>query len=122
MTQNHGEESKLEFIADVSEQRVARVYAESLLNAAEKRGQDDTVFHELESLVNEVFKNSPPFEAFLTSSAIGRHHKAEVIDKVFTPRAGELLCNFLLVLNEHERLGLLRPILAAYRDMRDERA
>jgi F-type H+-transporting ATPase subunit delta len=119
---NKAEDSKLEHIADVSEQRVAQVYAEALLNAAEKRQQADAVYQELQSLVNEVFSRSPLVEAFLSSSAISRHHKAEVINQTFTPRAGELLCNFLLVLNEHERLGLLRPILAAYRQMRDERA
>src|SRR5262249_57269894 len=36
-------------------------------------------------------------------------------------RASEIFLNFLLVLNEHERLDLLRPILAAYRRLYEER-
>src|SRR5262249_19237563 len=56
------------------------------------------------------------------SGAIGRGHKATVIQSLFGSRASELFVNFLLVLNDHERLDLIRPILAAYRDLRDERA
>jgi F-type H+-transporting ATPase subunit delta len=119
---NQPEELKMQHIADVSEQRVAHVYAEALLNSAEHRGQVDPVYAELESLVQDVFPRAKRLEEFFSSSAISRQHKAELIEKTFGPRAGELLVNFLLVLNEHDRLGLLRPILKAYREMRDQRA
>jgi len=45
-----------------------------------------------------------------------------VIQSVFGTRASELFVNFLLVLNKHERLDLIRPILAAFRELSDERA
>jgi F-type H+-transporting ATPase subunit delta len=106
----------------VDEQRVARVYAEALLNAADRRQQADEVLTDLEGLVREVFTTDPQFEAFLSSSAIGRERKAEAIRKAFEGRAAEVFVNFLLVLNDHQRLDLLRPIAAAYRELRDERA
>jgi F-type H+-transporting ATPase subunit delta len=114
--------SKLEHTANVSAQRIARVYAEALLNAAEKRGEADAVAEQLSSLIGDVFQADPQFEAFLSSGAVGRPHKAAVLRSVFQKRASELFFNFLLVLNEHERLDLLRPILAALQVLRDQRA
>ena len=109
-------------IADVSAQRVARVYAEALLNAADKQGQSDDVVEALDSLIRDLFKAEPQLETFLTSSAVGRERKAQVIDKVFENKASTLFVDFLKVLNHHERLNLLRPILAAAKELRDERA
>jgi F-type H+-transporting ATPase subunit delta len=115
-------EQQLEHIADVSAQRVARVYAEALLNAAEKRNEVDGTFDELDSLTRDVFRADPLFAEFLASGAVGRDQKQAVLQSVFGRRASELFLNFLLVLNEHERLGLLHAIRAEYQDLRDQRA
>jgi F-type H+-transporting ATPase subunit delta len=120
MSANNG--ADLKATVDVGAQRVAQVYAEALLNAAEKKGQSNEIVTDLETLVGDVFRAEPQFEAFLSSGAIGRDRKAPVIGSVFGQRAGELFTNFLLVLNDHERLDLLRPILAAARDLANERA
>ncbi len=108
-------------VADVSAQRVARVYAEALLNAADKRGQAKTVLEELGSLF-EVFRAEPQLEVLLSSAAVGRRRREEMVHKVFSNRASETLLNFLLVLNDHERLELLRPIFAALVELHDQRA
>jgi F-type H+-transporting ATPase subunit delta len=76
----------------------------------------------LESLVQDVFRLDPEFESLLASGAVGRPFKEDVLRKVFANRASELFFNFLLALNHHERLDLIRPILAAYRELRDQRA
>jgi F-type H+-transporting ATPase subunit delta len=115
-------DQKFWFHADVGAQRVARVYAEALLNAAEKRGEVDAVFEQLEALVREVFRADPQFAEFLASGAVGRDKKAAVLRSVFENRAGELFLNFLMVLNHHDRLDLLGLIFDAYRDLRDQRA
>ena len=119
---NDDKDADFEPIADVSAQRVARVYAEALLNAADKQGQSDDVVEGLDSLIRDLFQAEPQLEAFLTSSAVGRERKAQVIDKVFENRAAAVFVDFLKVLNRHERLNLLRPILAAAKELRDERA
>jgi F-type H+-transporting ATPase subunit delta len=119
---NENKDQDSEPIADVSAQRVARVYAEALLNAAEKQGQSDQVLESLESFIRDVFPAEPQFEAFLQSSAVGRERKAQVIDKVFEGKASPVFVDFLKVLNQHERLNLLRPILTAAKELRDERA
>lgn len=108
-------------IWDVSARRIARVYAEALLNAAEKQGQLDDVLEELDSLIKDVFNNDPRLETLFSGAAIGRNARAEAIDKVFKGRASETFYRFLVVLNEHERLDLLRTILAEARALNDER-
>src|SRR3989442_4958222 len=99
---NDDKDADFERIADVSAQRVARVYAEALWNAADKQGQSDDVVEALESLIRDLFKAEPQLEAFLTSSAVGRERKARVIDKVFENKASVLFVDFLKVLNRHE--------------------
>src|SRR6516165_9361602 len=113
--------ARQETVLDPSTQRIARVYAEALFAVAARRNQIDEVLEELDSLIDDVFKADPAFEAFLTSSAIDRNRKQEVIQSVFAKRASELFLNALLVLKDHERLDLLRSIVAEYRALRDER-
>jgi F-type H+-transporting ATPase subunit delta len=107
--------------ADVSARRIAKVYAEALLDAATAQGQDGDVLAELDSLVRDVFEKEPRLETLLSSAAIGRHARHEALRKVFAGRASSAFTNFLQVLNDHERLNLLRPILSAAIDMYDER-
>jgi F-type H+-transporting ATPase subunit delta len=107
---------------DVGTERIARVYAESLYRAAEPLGQVDEVYEELSSLLSDVFRKAPEWELFLASGAVGRDRKAAVIRSVFEGRASEIFVNFLLVLNDHERLDLLRATASAYREIRDQKA
>jgi F-type H+-transporting ATPase subunit delta len=100
----------LEFASDVSAQRIARTYAEALLKAAEQAGQTDAVLGELDSLVNDVFRSDSGLEAFLASRAVGRDKKKALIQSAFASRASKVFTNFLVVLNEHDRLDLVRLI------------
>jgi F-type H+-transporting ATPase subunit delta len=107
--------------ADVSAQRIARVYAEALYKAAEAKGEAKELLDELTSLVHDVFRANGALEMYLGSGAVGRGHKRDLLKKSFDGRASETLTNFLLVLNNHDRLDLLRPILKAYQDLYEER-
>jgi F-type H+-transporting ATPase subunit delta len=119
---SNGEDLDFHASADVGAQRVAHVYAEAFLNAADKQGQTEAIIEELHSLVHDLFKVEPRFEAFLASGAVGRDRKAQVIQSVFDKRASQLFTDFLLVLNQHDRLDLLRPILSEALEIRDQRA
>jgi F-type H+-transporting ATPase subunit delta len=114
--------SRHETALDDATRHVARVYAEALLNAAAKAGRDGEMLQELEALVGDVFARDPGLEVFLASPAVTRHQKADVLRKALGGRADELLLNFLLVLNEHDRLGALRAVAAVYRELYDERS
>src|SRR5689334_4718588 len=114
--------SDARLIADVGARRISRVYAMALLNAAEKVGQQQEILDEFESLLNNVFAANPNFETALSSAALGRNERNRIIEKVFKDRASPILVNFLHVLNEHERLDLLRAIHISLREVHDERA
>ncbi len=109
-------------VMDVGAQRVGKVYAEAVLQAADKQNQAREVLDEFDALVFDLFQREPQFEAFLASSAIGRDRKQEILEKTFAGRASDIFVNFLLVLNHHDRLDVLRAIHAAYRELYDERA
>jgi F-type H+-transporting ATPase subunit delta len=109
-------------VMDVGAQRVGRVYAEALLNAADKHNQAGEVLKEFDAFVIELFRHDPQFEMFLGSSAIGRDRKQEVIEKTLNGRATDVFVQFLLVLNKHDRLDVIRAIHAAYRELYDERS
>jgi F-type H+-transporting ATPase subunit delta len=108
-------------IADVGGQRIARVYAEALLNAALKRGELDSILEQYDSLVHDLVRADPSIAEFYGSPAIPAKVKAASIEAVFRPRASELFVNFLLVLNEHGRLDLFRQVFLALRELNEQR-
>jgi len=109
-----------EQFADVTVQRLATIYAEALMNAAGDRLPE--VLEEVDSLIDDVFKNDRRLEALLAGAAVGRKTRHEAIEKVFANRGSDIFYKFLLVLNDHDRLDLIRPIRRALHDLADERA
>jgi F-type H+-transporting ATPase subunit delta len=107
--------------ADVGAERLARVYAESLLAAARPAGEEETIIGELDSLIDDVVSKDPRLGVLVTGAAVGRNARRAVIEKVFRNRASDLFVRFLLVLNEHERLDLVRAIRTAVHDIENER-
>lgn len=110
-------EAKHESVFDVDSQQVGHVYAQALLIAASRQSKAEAALDQLDSLVNDVFAASPDFERFLASGAIRRHSKREVVESTFGGKADPLFMNFLLVLNDNDRLNAIRPILANYREL-----
>lgn len=106
--------------ADVSAHRIAKVYAESLLNAAKSLNQEQAAMDELDSLVRDIFPKEPRLEVLLSSAAVGRKARKEAIERLFGT-ASVSFRQFLQVLNNHERLDLLRPILTEALDLFDQR-
>jgi F-type H+-transporting ATPase subunit delta len=114
----HGHRTAL----DVSAQRVARVYAEALLDAAEAKAQVEPVLAELGSLFDDLFRDSPELAAFFLTAGISRRAKKAVLEQSFTGRVSDVFLNFLLVLDDHDRLYLLPYIRPIVHELADERA
>jgi F-type H+-transporting ATPase subunit delta len=110
------------FEADVGVMHVARVYAEALLDAAGKENKADDVLQELRDFIDGVLTPNPELAEFFANKTVSKEKKAELLNKVLPGRVSDVLANFILVLNEHERLDLLRPILSAYIDLNNKRA
>jgi F-type H+-transporting ATPase subunit delta len=110
-------------VFDVDVLRVARVYAQSLLQAAQKANKVDLMQEHIDDLFGERTRdpNDPAdLGTLLTSTAIPRGRKEQVIRDAFGGRVDDLFLNFLLVLNEHNRLAIIRAVGAMYRELRDE--
>src|SRR5256885_1208092 len=59
----HADPSEYEHRADVSAERLARVYAEALLAAADSTGQGREVIDGVDSLVDDVLRSNPRLDA-----------------------------------------------------------
>ena len=108
-------------VLDTSVVQIAKIYAVALYDAAANGNQLDAVIEEYESFVSDVLGKNPEFERALRSTIIGRGEKSATIRRVFEKRASQIFLNFLLVLNEHGRLNVLRPVLDTVRTIRDQR-
>jgi F-type H+-transporting ATPase subunit delta len=112
-------------VFDIDVLRVARVYAEALLNAAVAQGKADEIWDQLVALVGEPLRRSDsPADpvAILVKSGIPRIRRADIIGRILGGRVDDLLLRFILVLNAHNRLEILRAVASVYRELMDTRA
>ena len=94
-------------------------YARSLLELANERNQADAIGQEM-AAIREIIEQQPTFAAFLANPGIGTGERTATLEKVFRGRASPLVWNFLSVVNNHGRLGLLGAIAQAFHDLLDE--
>jgi F-type H+-transporting ATPase subunit delta len=109
-------------VFDDATRHVARIYAEALLAAADKRQQTQEVLEQLEELVRDVLARDSAFSLFLASAVLSREHKTEALRRAFEGKVNDVLYRFLLVLNDHDRLDILRETAVLMRDLYERRA
>jgi F-type H+-transporting ATPase subunit delta len=110
-----------ETVFDVDVEKLARVYAQAVLDAAGDAGAQTAVVEELESLVEEVLDKFPEFEQLFASELISQDEKQEMIDRVFGGKLSETALSFLKVMGDHSRLGLLRQVVRSAQTVWAER-
>ncbi|MGQ9769904.1 MAG: ATP synthase F1 subunit delta [Thermogutta sp.] len=110
-----------EFTGDVTVERIAAVYAESFLNAAEKNTDPAAAVAELDWIVEDVLKPYPKFADILGSNIISHEEKVGIIERVFKGRVSALVLNFLKVLARRGRLDIFLPIVRAIHEEMDRR-
>jgi F-type H+-transporting ATPase subunit delta len=99
---------------------VARNYADTLLALADRTDGAEAWL----ALIGEVaalYREVPPFRAFLETPRVSLADKREVIRSVFDERYPESFIRFMLVLMEKRRQSLLPEIEIAARELQDER-
>lgn len=99
---------------------VAGVYARSMLELAEQRGEADALQEELEELTKYLDQDRE-LEEFLVSPLVDAKVRAKSMEKAFRGRASDLLVDALQVINRKGRLALLPAIAKAYRNEHRER-
>jgi F-type H+-transporting ATPase subunit delta len=108
--------------ANVRQSRIARVYAEALLALASRENRADEVGAELNGLLNDVLGRNPTVAAFFASPAVTRRTREPVLAAALEGHVSLLVRNFIGVLNQNNRLDLLKGVAAAYRDLLDRQA
>lgn len=101
---------------------LARVYAQSLFELAQKAGGQPKIEETLAELdeVLELARTDARFGEFLASRILTPKARGASLGKIFGGRVSDLTLNFLRVLNTKDRLQHLPPIIAAFDQMVQE--
>jgi len=113
----NGSSSKHDTVMDVTEERIARVYAQAFLGATEKSANADGMVEELTSFSNDVVDRFPKLEQTLYSSLISEEQKEALLSRILGGKASPEVLNFLKVLSRHGRLTLVRQAARLVKSM-----
>ncbi len=94
---------------------VSERYALSLYEVAKTEGLAAPMCEAL-GQVSEMFSEYPDYLKVLTTPSIALEEKKQTIRAVFENQVHPYLLNFLLLLTEKRRIGLIHEMAAAYRD------
>jgi len=117
---NIAELAKHYTVLDDGSQRITQVYSAALYQSALPLGLADSVLEELLEIAS-LLKKNPKLEAFFSIPVISRDEKTRLVKLVFEGKCSPLVMNFIFVLNEHDRLGLLGASVHAYQILNETR-
>ena len=109
------------FHVDIAADRVAKVYAQAIVEAADTAGCRREVLAELGSLARDVLPKVPDAAAVFSSPKVSAEEKGRIIDRIAGGRMQATTTNALHVLARHGRLGMLPAVVAAAERLADER-
>jgi F-type H+-transporting ATPase subunit delta len=95
---------------------LALAYAASLLELANEQKLTEQIAQELAAL-RQILAANPHFHLYLVDPAISELTHGEALKKIFGSQLSRLMMNFLGVLNQKNRLGILAQIADAYDDL-----
>jgi F-type H+-transporting ATPase subunit delta len=109
-----------ETVFDTGAEHLGRVYAEALLAAADKAGVADTVVDQLNQLVTDVLSDHPTLAEAFASPRVSAEEKSRILDRLLGDKIDNVLLRFLKVVAIRGRLGQVRHIASAARELRDQ--
>ena len=95
---------------------VSERYALSLYEVAKAENIAPEMYEALQT-VSDLFETYPDYLKVLTTPSIGLPDKQKTVRAVFEGRVHPYLLNFLLLLTEKRRIGLIHEMAEAYRDL-----
>ena len=99
-----------EFHADVAVEKIAEVYAEAFLHAADAKGESvDEKLDEFTAFI-DVLREMPKLDNVLASAMVATDEKLALINKAVGNQASPTFKNFLGVVAKRDRLDILRSI------------
>jgi F-type H+-transporting ATPase subunit delta len=105
---------------DTGAERIARVYAQAIIEAADGKRCRGEVIEELESLVRDVLPQVPRARDVFDSPRVSVAEKDALIDRVALGRMLPTTVHALHVLARHGRLGIVAEVAAAARRLAEE--
>lgn len=97
----------------------AVIYAQSLLELAEEKGQTDAIGADLTSIADAV-KSDSGLKLFMVDPSVSTGQRAGLIKHAFNGKIAPLLLNFMGVLNAKGRLNILTDVAEAYQYLVDK--
>lgn len=107
---------------DTSAERIARVYAQAIIEAADRKACREEVLAELGAFVHDVLPKVPRAHAILASPRVSPEEKGALVDRIAAGRMLPTTVHTLHVLARHGRLGLVADVLRAAHLLADEMA
>ena len=108
-------------VTDIGAQRLARVYAQAILDSADSAGCRADVLAELHSLATEVLPKVPGAVRLFASPRVTEEEKGAMIDKICAGRVCPTTLHSLHVLARHGRLGMLAEVVDAAGRLAEQR-
>lgn len=102
------------------DETVARNYAETLFELADRHGAVEEYGDAVETLARVIDENND-FRLFLETPRIEDEEKKQVVRKVFGDKLPKHVVNFILVTIDKRRQRILREIATQYHALLDER-
>lgn len=96
--------------------KIASTYAQALFDAA----SDDNTLEDIKKdlgVISSLMKEQPQLMEVLTLPKLSKEDKKELIKKVFSKDASQILVNFFMVLIDKDRINLLTEIIVAYNQL-----
>ncbi|MFM7184995.1 MAG: ATP synthase F1 subunit delta [Planctomycetota bacterium] len=106
---------------DIAADRVAKIYAQAIVEAAEAAGCRAEVVAELRTLARDVLPTVPEAAAVFSSPKVSAEEKDRIIDRIAGNRLAATTTNALHVLARHGRLGMLGAVADAAERLADDR-
>lgn len=104
---------------DIGADRLAKVYAQAIVEAADKQGCRREVIEELAAIVRDVLPKVPKAAAVFASPKVAVEQKEALVDRMAAGRLRPTTVHSLKVLARHDRLGVLADVVAAAERLAD---
>ena len=98
---------------DIGADRLAKIYAQAIVEAADKKGCRREVIDELGAIVREVLPKVPRAAAVFGSPKVSVEQKEALVDRMGAGRMQPTTIHALKVLARHGRLDVLADVVAA---------
>jgi F-type H+-transporting ATPase subunit delta len=98
--------------------RAAKRYAKALFDLARQTGETDSIRRDIDKL-QELMNSMPDLSSFMRNYMLPRATRTITIDEIFSGMVNLLTFQFISLLEEKKRCGILAQVCVAFVDLHD---